>query len=146
MKGRAIGSDWYYRRGDIYLADLDPVVGSEQGGVRPVVVVQNNRGNYHSPTLIVVSMTTQLKKPDLPVHYLVRENKGLTSPSMMHFESVHTIDKSRIRAYLGKLTKAQYPKLNVYLINSLGLPKFLIRALYYGRKAFPKHVKDPGTG
>ena len=121
MWGRAIRPDWFFRRGDIYLADLDPVIGSEQGGIRPVVVVQNNRGNYYGPTLIVASMTTQLKKLDLPTHYLISENRGLAAPAMLQFEQIHTIDKSRIISYLGKLTEEQYPELDGYLINSFGI-------------------------
>ena len=121
MWGRAIRPGWFFRRGDIYLADLDPVIGSEQGGIRPVVVVQNNRGNYYGPTLIVASMTTQLKKLDLPTHYLISENRGLATPSMLQFEQIHTIDKSRIISYLGKLTEEQYPELDGYLINSFGI-------------------------
>ena len=64
--------DWVYRRGDIYFADLDPVVGSEQGGTRPVIVIQNDTGNKHSPTLIVATVTTRIrKKENMPTHLLI---------------------------------------------------------------------------
>ena len=66
--------DWVYRRGDIYYADLNPVCGSEQGGKRPVVVIQNNIGNAHSPTLIVATITTKQDKRNYPTHYPIKEN------------------------------------------------------------------------
>lgn len=97
--------NWTYRRGDIYYVDLNPVCGSEQGGLRPVVVIQNNSGNRHAPTLIVAMVTTKTtKKPRLPTHYLIKNNDAFTEPSIVLLEQLRTIDKKRVKAYLGKTT------------------------------------------
>ena len=95
--------DWVYRRGDIYYADLNPVCGSEQGGKRPVVVIQNNIGNAHSPTLIVATITTKQDKRNYPTHYPIKENPAFTEPSMIMLEQLRTIDKNRVIGYLGKI-------------------------------------------
>ncbi len=85
-------------RGDVYYADLDPVVGSEQGGVRPVLVVQNDVGNLHSPTVIVAAITTKLTKHRLPTHvFLAAADSGIAKNSMILLEQVRTIDKQRLR-------------------------------------------------
>ena len=80
-----MNKNWEYRRGDIYLADLSPYCGSEQGGVRPVVVIQNNTGNRHAPTLVVATVTAKTRKktkqPKQPTHYLIRDNPALSKPS-----------------------------------------------------------------
>ena len=89
--------DWVYRRGDIYYADLNPVCGSEQGGKRPVVVIQNNIGNVHSPTLIVATITTKQDKRKYPTHYPIKENPAFTEPSVIMLEQLRTIDKKRLR-------------------------------------------------
>ena len=75
--------DWIYRRGDIYLANLNPFKGSEQGGTRPVLVLQNNDGNYYCPTLIVAPITTKLKKLNMPTHCYFEKVRGLAEPSMV---------------------------------------------------------------
>ena len=93
MKTRELRPGWFFRRGDIYLANLNPFTGSEPGGTRPVLVLQNNDGNFYCPTLIVAPMTTQIK----------------------------TIDKSQIKGYLGKLTKEQLGEIDDYLKISLGM-------------------------
>ena len=121
MKMRKIRPDWYFRRGDIYMADLDPVIGSEQGGTRPVLVLQNNDGNFYSPILIIAPMTTRLKKLEQPTHYLIRNNRALAAPSMVEFEQINRIDKSRIKGYLGKLTRKQYMEIDDYLKVALGI-------------------------
>ena len=121
MKGRVLSADWHFRRGDIYLANLNPYKGSEQGGTRPVLVLQNNDGNFYCPTLIVAPMTTQLKKLNQPTHYLIKYNRALTAPSIVEFEQIKTIDKSRVIAYLGKLTKEQLGAIDDYMITSLGM-------------------------
>ena len=91
-----MNKDWAYRRGDIYYADLNPVCGSEQGGLRPVVVIQNNIGNKHAPTLIVAMVTTKTtKKASLPTHYLIRNNDAFTEPSIVLLEQIRTILKSQ---------------------------------------------------
>lgn len=101
-------SDWVFRRGDIYMANLNPFRGSEQGGTRPVLVLQNNTGNFHSSTLIVTPLTTQVnKKRNMPTHCQLGHTKGLNEPSIALLEQIKTIDKCRITRYLGKLTEEQ---------------------------------------
>ena len=85
-------------RGDIFYADLDPVIGSEQGGVRPVLVVQNDVGNLHSPTVIIAAITTKLTKHRLPTHvFLAAADSGIAKNSMILLEQVRMIDKHRLR-------------------------------------------------
>ena len=91
-----IPSDWVYHRGDIYIANLNPYTGAEQGGIRPVVVLQNNIGNLHSPTLIVAAMTKEIKRTDLPTHVYIRPAGNLKKPSIIVLEQIRTIDKSRV--------------------------------------------------
>ena len=121
FKVRGLHDGWVFRRGDLYLANLNPRRGSVQGGIRPVVVLQNNDGNFYCPTLIVAPMTTQLKKLDQPTHYLIKNNRALAAPSMVEFEQIKTIDKSRIKGYLGKLTREQLLEIDDYLKISLGM-------------------------
>jgi mRNA interferase MazF len=121
MRIKEIRPDWHFRRGDIYMVNLNPFIGSEQGGTRPVLVLQNNDGNLYCPTLIVAPMTTQLKKLNQPTHYLIRHNPALAAPSMVEFEQITTIDKSRIIGYIGKLTKEQMMEIEDYLKVSLGI-------------------------
>ena len=92
------------KRGDIYKADLSPVVGSEQGGIRPVVIVQNDMGNRYSPTIIVVPITTRQNKKPLPTHTKLK-CKCLLKESMALMEQVRTIDKSRLIEFIGVLNK-----------------------------------------
>ena len=118
--------NWAYRRGDIYYADLNPVCGSEQGGMRPVVVIQNNTGNKHAPTLIVAMVTTKsTKKENLPTHYLIKDNEAFSEPSVILLEQIRTIDKKRIKSYLGKTTKKEMLGIDKALLRSLSL-KYLI--------------------
>lgn len=98
------------RRGDIYYADLSPVVGSEQGGIRPVLVIQNNTGNAYSPTVIVAAVTSK-PKTKLPTHVILRDRKGLEKNSVVLLEQVRTIDKSRLREYVGILDRQQMLKI-----------------------------------
>ena len=109
---------WVYRRGDIYLANLNPRRGSVQGGIRPVLVLQNNDGNYFSTTLIIAPITSQLKKVEQPTHYLLPKSRALTKPSIVMFEQIHTIDKCMVLGYLGKLTEEQYRDIDHFLIVS----------------------------
>lgn len=90
------------KRGDLFYADLNPVIGSEQGGIRPVLVVQNNIGNMHSPTIVVLPITSMKKRP-LPVHAKVDDNALLTDNSIVLAEQIRTIDKRRLRSYIGSL-------------------------------------------
>lgn len=92
------------KRGDIYKADLSPVVGSEQGGIRPVVIVQNDMGNRYSPTIIVVPITTRQNKKDLPTHTKIK-NSSLPKESIALMEQIRTIDKSRLTEFIGVLSQ-----------------------------------------
>ena len=90
------------KRGDIYRASLDPVVGSEQGGVRPVLIVQNDMGNLHSPTVIVAAITTRNKRPGLPTHVRLKASEcGIARDSVVLMEQVRTLEKTRLTKYLG---------------------------------------------
>ena len=121
--------NWVYRRGDIYCADLNPVIGSEQGGARPVIVIQNNTGNHYAPTLIVATVTTKVtKKEKMPTHYLIQKNPAFTEPSVVMLEQLRTIDKSRISSYLGKATQKEMQDMDKALITSLALD-YLCRIL-----------------
>ena len=114
--------NWVYRRGDIYMANLNPFKGSEQGGTRPVLVLQNNRGNLFCPTLIVAPLTTQVnKKKDQPTHYLLSGVRGLPEDSVALLEQIKTIDKSRIISYLGKVSKEEMKGVDEALKISLGI-------------------------
>ena len=110
------------RRGDIYYADLSPVVGSEQGGVRPVLIVQNDTGNRHSPTVIAAAITSQINKARLPTHIeLEAKNFGLTKNSVVLLEQVRTIDKKRLRERMGKLSDDLMDKVDGAIAVSFGL-------------------------
>lgn len=89
------------RRGEVYYADLSPVVGSEQGGVRPVLIIQNNVGNQHSPTTIVSPLSGHVKKLYLPTHVLAPMELGLQTPSVVMAEQIRTIDKQRLQSLVG---------------------------------------------
>lgn len=109
------------KRGDIYRADLDPVVGSEQGGVRPVVIIQNDMGNLYSPTVIVAAVTTRHKKPQLPVHVSVTaQESGLERDSVVLTEQVRTLEKTRLTRYLGTLSEEAMRRIDHALQMSLG--------------------------
>ena len=96
--------DTTVRRGDIFYADLSPVVGSEQGGIRPVLIIQNDMGNRHSPTVIAAAITSQMNKAKLPTHIeLVGCNCGLTKDSVVLLEQIRTLDKRRLREHMGRL-------------------------------------------
>jgi mRNA interferase MazF len=93
------------KRGDIYYADLSPVVGSEQGGIRPVLIVQNDIGNKYSPTVIIVAITSQINKGKLPTHVEIgAEDYGLPKDSVILLEQVRTIDKKRLKEKIGYLS------------------------------------------
>ncbi len=110
------------KRGDIYYADLSPVVGSEQGGTRPVLIVQNNMGNKHSPTVIAAAITSQMNKARLPTHIeLVGPTVGLTKNSVVLLEQVRTIDKRRLREHMGHLDEKMMDRVDNAIAVSLGL-------------------------
>ena len=109
-------------RGDIYYADLRPVIGSEQGGIRPVLILQNNVGNRHSPTVIAAAITGQKDKPKLPTHVSLDGSvSGLYCNSIILLEQLRTIDKSRLRDKVGSLGEAQMRKIDHALEVSVGL-------------------------
>lgn len=109
-------------RGEIYQAALDPVLGSEQGGTRPVLIVQNNLGNRYSPTVIALAMTSRTGKARLPTHIeLAGASCGLTRDSVILLEQIRTIDKSRLRERMGKLPDAVMDRVNGAIAVSFGL-------------------------
>ena len=109
------------RRGELYYADLSPVVGSEQGGVRPILVVQNDVGNKYSPTVIAAAVTSKLNKARLPTHIeLCAEDYGLTKDSVILLEQIRTLDKRRLKERIGALDPALMRRVDVALKISLG--------------------------
>ena len=117
----AMRKNWVYRRGDIYIANLNPFKGSEQGGTRPVLVLQNNDGNFYCPTLIVAPLSSKLKKPNLPTHFLLKKGRGLMTDSIVELEQIKTIDKCRIQRYIGKITPEQMSGVEEAIQKSLGM-------------------------
>lgn len=110
------------KRGDIFYADLSPVVGSEQGGIRPVLIVQNNVGNKHSPTVIAAAITSQDAKSNLPTHINISAGcSGLEKNSIVLLEQVRTIDKQRLKEKRGSADKYAMDKVNQALSISFGL-------------------------
>lgn len=114
--------DTNVKRGDIFYADLSPVVGSEQGGTRPVLIVQNDTGNRHSPTVIAAAITSQMGKARLPTHIsLAGHDVGLTKDSVVLLEQIRTIDKKRLREHMGKLDDELMGKVDNAIAVSFGL-------------------------
>ncbi len=110
------------RRGDVFYADLSPVIGSEQGGIRPVLIIQNDIGNKHSPTVIVAAITSQIDKAKLPIHVeLKADDTGLDRDSVILLEQLRTIDKKRMREKLTQLDDAVMQQVDEALRISLGL-------------------------
>lgn len=110
------------KRGEIYYADLSPVIGSEQGGMRPVLIVQNDVGNKYSPTVIAAAITSQKYKTQLPTHISVNaDNCGLQKDSIVLLEQVRTIDKTRLKEKMGNLPDNEMSKINRALSVSFGL-------------------------
>ena len=110
------------KRGDIYYADLSPVVGSEQGGMRPVLIVQNDTGNRHSPTVIAAAITSQTGKARLPTHIeLSARSYGLSRDSVILLEQIRPLDKSRLRERMGQLDAPTMDRVNNAIAVSFGL-------------------------
>lgn len=109
------------KRGDIYYADLSPVVGSEQGGMRPVLIVQNNVGNKYSPTVIVAAITTKIQKGKMPTHVEVSAENGLEKNSVILLEQIRTIDKQRLRDKVTQLNGKVMSLVDDALSISVGL-------------------------
>ena len=103
------------RRGDIYYAELNPVVGSEQGDSRPVIIVSNDAGNNHSPTVIVTPMTGNLRKNPLPTHVVIPQTCGLGRDSLMLAEQIRTIDRVRLGEYIGHISDEIQPAVDTAL-------------------------------
>jgi len=109
------------KRGELYLADLSPVMGSEQGGVRPVLVIQNDIGNKYSPTIIVSAITSRLYKAKLPTHISLDANSfGLSKDSIILLEQIRTIDKLRLKEKIGELNAIKMKEVDKALLISLG--------------------------
>lgn len=110
------------RRGDIFYANLNPVIGSEQGGKRPVLIIQNNIGNRFNPTVIVAALSANIiTKTCLPTHYILEAGQGIDRESVILLEQIRMIDKSRLLVYFGSLDKRQMAKVNRCLAVSIGL-------------------------
>lgn len=113
------------KRGDIYYADLSPVVGSEQGGIRPVLIIQNDVGNKYSPTVIAAAITSQINKAKMPTHIeLSASEYGLYKDSVILLEQIRTIDKKRLREKVAHLDKKLMQSVNDALAVSFGLGNF----------------------
>jgi len=110
------------KRGEIYYADLSPVVGSEQGGVRPVMIIQNNVGNKYSPTVIVAAITSQINKAKMPTHIEIdAQGYGLSKDSVVLLEQIRTLDKKRLKEKIGMADDTIMEKVNDALSISFGL-------------------------
>ena len=109
------------RRGDIYYANLDPVIGSEQGGERPVLIIQNDKGNQHSPTVIVAAVTSRVnKKKSLPTHIPI-ECSSLAKDSIALLEQIRTIDKQRLTEYVGRASSESMNEIDKSFLLSVGV-------------------------
>ncbi len=109
------------KRGDVYYADLSPIVGSEQGGVRPVLILQNDVGNKYSQTVIVSAITSQLNKAKLPTHISLEANSGLSKNSVVLLEQIRTIDKQRLKEKIGHIDEGTMKQVNDALSISFGM-------------------------
>ena len=109
------------RRGDLFYADLNPVVGSEQGGIRPVLVIQNDVGNHFSPTVVAAAITSRKAKNSLPTHILLENVPGLAPTSLLLLEQLRTIDRKRLRGYIGRISKEKMLEVDVSPAISIGI-------------------------
>lgn len=114
-------SNYEIKKGNVYYAMLDPVIGSEQDGKRPVVVIQNNLANKYSPTVIIAPITTVMKKTYLPTHIIIEKNNFLKKDSIILLEQVRVIDKTRLLTFLGKLTRTQVQQVDKALVKALSI-------------------------
>lgn len=109
------------KRGDVFYADLSPVVGSEQGGVRPILIIQNDVGNKFSPTIIAAAITSQINKAKIPTHIEIKASEvGLPKDSVVLLEQLRTLDKRRLKEKIGSLTNAKMGLVNNAILISLG--------------------------
>ena len=109
------------RRGDLFYADLNPVVGSEQGGIRPVLVIQNDVGNHFSPTVVAAAITSRKAKNSLPTHILLENVPGLAPTSLLLLEQLRTMDRKRLRGYIGRISKEKMLEVDAALAISIGI-------------------------
>ena len=109
------------RRGDLFYADLNPVVGSEQGGIRPVLVIQNDVGNHFGPTVVAAAITSRKAKNSLPTHILLENVPGLAPTSLLLLEQLRTIDRKRLRGYIGRISKEKMLEVDAALAISIGI-------------------------
>ena len=109
------------RRGDLFYADLNPVVGSEQGGIRPVLVIQNDVGNHFSPTVVAAAITSRKAKNSLPTHILLENVPGLAPTSLLLLEQLRPIDRKRLRGYIGRISKEKMLEVDAALAISIGI-------------------------
>jgi mRNA interferase MazF len=116
-------SKWKIKRGDMYYANLNPTVGSEQGDFRPVLVVQNNAGNSHSPTTVIVPITRNLNKTSLPTHVGIPRESGLDSDSLALCEQIRTVDCSRMTSYIGHISGEVQAEIDDALLVCVGIEK-----------------------
>ena len=107
-------------RGDVYYADLRPAIGSEQSGIRPVLIIQNDVGNEYGPTVIAAAITTKRKKAGMPTHVLMRNMPGLKRDSYILLEQIRTLDKSRLQEYVCTLESATMKNVDAALAISIG--------------------------
>ena len=132
-----------YQRGDLYYADLGRGIGSEQEGYRPIVIIQNNKGNKYSPTVIVAPISSKVGvKPKLPTHYFINAECGLERPSIVLMEQVRTLDKQRLTKYIGRLTNEHIQGMDHALAVSVDLIHTSLKK-EHGRK---KRRGQGGTG
>lgn len=113
------------KRGDIFYAELNPVIGSEQGGTRPVLIISNDTGNRYSPTVIVAAITSRKSKNNLPTHFYLDSIEGLPANSIILLEQIRTIDKQRLRERLIQLDECYMEEITTPLLISIGLKNVL---------------------
>lgn len=111
------------KKGDLFFADLNPVVGSEQGGVRPIVIIQNDKGNKYSPTTVVATITSRQTKKPLPTHVEIKVGNGITKKSIVMLEQIRTIDKTRLLEHIGTLEQEDVKRIDEALVISLSINK-----------------------
>ena len=138
--------NWQYSRGDIYYANMEPHVGSEQGGERPVVVLQNDTGNKYSPTLIIATLTSRVdKKRHLPTHVLLDHNPGLKVPSIVQLEQIFTLDKQRVQRFVGRTSEKEMNQIEMAIKISLAVPHPCRTSKWYSRmESMSRHFFTKG--
>lgn len=110
------------KKGDVFLASLNPIIGSEQSGTRPVVIVQNNKGNKHSPTVLVAPITSKINnKKNLPTHVFIKAFDGVKYDSTILIEQCRVIDKKRLKSYIGTVDKNIIKEIDIALIEGYGI-------------------------